>query len=217
MSNDPSDDPTFRAPVLDPVLFAPSTIISSRTRSVFLIMFKIGGGRSRSRWSRSAGATLHLAVLHAVGLGGEMADRFDKAKVAQRLKFAEICRRRASRSAVSPCNRCRCCSSRSCLFGAFPRCSGRSNTASCPIICTERTARRQRADRGRARSSRSCSAPSSAALRRKRRRQSRPFRLPDDGIAAACWVAEPVHPANRRGRARPRRSRSNIFSLDRPI
>lgn len=58
-----------------------------KTGLIFLILFHTGGS--------GALITLASAVLIAPffflsGLGGELADRFDKARVAQRLKFAEI-------------------------------------------------------------------------------------------------------------------------------
>src|SRR3984885_11855285 len=60
-----------------------------KTALVFLILFKAGGA--------DAGALITLAPAIFIapyfflsGLGGEMADRFDKAYVAQRIKFAEI-------------------------------------------------------------------------------------------------------------------------------
>ena len=56
---------------------------------VFLIMFKLAGAGAQSLVTL-AGALFILPFFLLSGLGGEMADRFDKAKLAQRLKLAEI-------------------------------------------------------------------------------------------------------------------------------
>ena len=54
---------------------------------VFLILFKIGGSDALI----SLAAAVFIAPFFFLsGLGGELADRYDKASVAQRLKFAEI-------------------------------------------------------------------------------------------------------------------------------
>src|SRR3954466_12183485 len=56
---------------------------------VFLILFKIAS--THSGWLIPlAGACFIAPVFFLSGLGGELADRFDKARVAQRLKLAEI-------------------------------------------------------------------------------------------------------------------------------
>jgi acyl-[acyl-carrier-protein]-phospholipid O-acyltransferase/long-chain-fatty-acid--[acyl-carrier-protein] ligase len=56
---------------------------------VFLILFKIGGAGAESLITLAA-ATFIAPYFFLSALGGEMADRFDKAVVAQRLKLIEI-------------------------------------------------------------------------------------------------------------------------------
>jgi acyl-[acyl-carrier-protein]-phospholipid O-acyltransferase/long-chain-fatty-acid--[acyl-carrier-protein] ligase len=56
---------------------------------VFLIMFKLAGSGAQSLVTL-AGALFILPFFLLSGLGGEMADRFDKAKLAQRLKLTEM-------------------------------------------------------------------------------------------------------------------------------
>jgi acyl-[acyl-carrier-protein]-phospholipid O-acyltransferase / long-chain-fatty-acid--[acyl-carrier-protein] ligase len=56
---------------------------------VFMILFKIGGPESEALISL-AGALFIAPFFFLSGLGGELADRFDKAAVARRLKLAEI-------------------------------------------------------------------------------------------------------------------------------
>jgi acyl-[acyl-carrier-protein]-phospholipid O-acyltransferase / long-chain-fatty-acid--[acyl-carrier-protein] ligase len=60
-----------------------------KTALVFLILFQIGGPDSEALITL-AGATLIAPFFFLSGLGGELADRYDKALVARRLKFAEI-------------------------------------------------------------------------------------------------------------------------------
>jgi len=60
-----------------------------KTALVFLILFQIGGADSAALITL-AGATLIFPFFLLSGLGGELADRYDKALVARRLKFAEI-------------------------------------------------------------------------------------------------------------------------------
>ncbi len=60
-----------------------------KTALVFLILFQIGGANSAALITL-AGATLIFPFFLLSGLGGEWADRYDKAVVAQRLKLAEI-------------------------------------------------------------------------------------------------------------------------------
>jgi acyl-[acyl-carrier-protein]-phospholipid O-acyltransferase/long-chain-fatty-acid--[acyl-carrier-protein] ligase len=60
-----------------------------KTALVFLILFQIGGADSGVLITL-AGATLIFPFFLLSGLGGELADRYDKALVAQRLKLAEI-------------------------------------------------------------------------------------------------------------------------------
>src|ERR1700757_2059909 len=56
---------------------------------VFLILFKIGGGTAEVLITIAA-AVFIAPYFFLSALGGEMADRFDKAVVARRLKLAEI-------------------------------------------------------------------------------------------------------------------------------
>src|SRR3954463_6763831 len=56
---------------------------------VFLIVFKVGGPDAEAL-TQLAAAVFIIPYFVLSALGGEMADRFDKAKIAQRLKFAEI-------------------------------------------------------------------------------------------------------------------------------
>jgi acyl-[acyl-carrier-protein]-phospholipid O-acyltransferase/long-chain-fatty-acid--[acyl-carrier-protein] ligase len=60
-----------------------------KTALVFLILFQVEGANSGALITL-AGATLIAPFFFLSGLGGELADRYDKAFVAQRLKFAEI-------------------------------------------------------------------------------------------------------------------------------
>ncbi len=60
-----------------------------KTALVFLILFHIAGPDSGAL-IQLAGATLIAPFFFLSGLGGELADRYDKAMVAQRLKFVEI-------------------------------------------------------------------------------------------------------------------------------
>src|SRR5215471_14450750 len=56
---------------------------------VFLILYKMAGADGAALVTL-AGAVFILPFFFLSGLGGELADRFDKAIVAQRLKLAEI-------------------------------------------------------------------------------------------------------------------------------
>src|ERR1700756_4898775 len=56
---------------------------------VFLILFRIGGPDAEALITLAA-AVFILPYFFLSALGGEMADRYDKALVAQRLKLAEI-------------------------------------------------------------------------------------------------------------------------------
>src|SRR5439155_24298657 len=56
---------------------------------VFLILFHIGGAEADALITLAA-AVFIAPYFFLSALGGEVADRFDKALVAQRLKFAEI-------------------------------------------------------------------------------------------------------------------------------
>src|SRR5438477_2929242 len=56
---------------------------------VFLLVFKIGGSQAEAL-TQLAAAVFIAPYFVLSALGGEFADRYDKARVAQRLKFAEI-------------------------------------------------------------------------------------------------------------------------------
>src|SRR5690242_2431204 len=56
---------------------------------VFLLVYQIGGPQADSL-TQLAAAVFIAPYFFLSALGGEFADRYDKAKVAQRLKFAEI-------------------------------------------------------------------------------------------------------------------------------
>ena len=60
-----------------------------KTALVFVILFQIGGADSEALITL-AGATLIAPFFFLSGFGGELADRYDKAFVAQRLKLFEI-------------------------------------------------------------------------------------------------------------------------------
>src|ERR1700683_4279532 len=60
-----------------------------KTALVFVILFQVAGADSEALITL-AGATLIAPFFFLSGLGGELADRYDKAWVAQRLKFIEI-------------------------------------------------------------------------------------------------------------------------------
>ena len=60
-----------------------------KTALVFLILFQVGGADSAALITL-AGATLIVPFFFLSGVGGELADRYDKALVAQRLKLFEI-------------------------------------------------------------------------------------------------------------------------------
>ncbi|HMK69645.1 MAG TPA: acyl-[ACP]--phospholipid O-acyltransferase [Xanthobacteraceae bacterium] len=60
-----------------------------KTALVFVILFQVAGANSEALITL-AGATLIAPFFFLSGLGGEMADRYDKALVARRLKLVEI-------------------------------------------------------------------------------------------------------------------------------
>ena len=60
-----------------------------KTALVFVILFQVSGANSEALITL-AGATLIAPFFFLSGLGGELADRYDKAWVAQRIKFTEI-------------------------------------------------------------------------------------------------------------------------------
>jgi MFS family permease len=113
-----------------------------KTALVFLILFQVAGADSEALITL-AGATLIVPFFFLSGLGGELADRYDKAMVAQRLKLAEI---GVAALAVAG--------------------SVRSNTASCPTISRARNCRPATPWLKAGPSLPSCSAPSSPGSRR---------------------------------------------------
>src|SRR5664279_3419957 len=60
-----------------------------KTSLVFLILFKLSSGNAQALISL-AGAVFIFPFFVLSALGGEIADRFDKARVAERLKLGEI-------------------------------------------------------------------------------------------------------------------------------
>ena len=102
---------------------------------VFLILFQVGGADADALITLAA-AVFIAPFFFLSALGGEIADRFDKALVARRLKFAEIGVAGIAvvgfglHSVADPVRRAVP------VRRASPRCSARSNTASCPTIST---------------------------------------------------------------------------------
>ncbi len=78
---------------------------------VFLILFKIGGAEAEPLITLAA-AVFIAPYFFLSALGGELADRYDKAVVAQRLKLAEIGVALIAVLGLQPAFACRCCSSR---------------------------------------------------------------------------------------------------------
>ena len=105
-----------------------------KTALVFVILFQIAGANSEALITL-AGATLIAPFFFLSGLGGELADRYDKALVARRLKLAEIAVAAlavagfAFHSLVAAIRRSVH------VRHASRRCSARLNTASCPTTC----------------------------------------------------------------------------------
>src|SRR5580704_4319104 len=60
-----------------------------KTALVFVILFQVSGADSAALITL-AGATLIAPFFFLSGLGGELADRYDKALIAQRIKLVEI-------------------------------------------------------------------------------------------------------------------------------
>src|SRR5580692_2978917 len=60
-----------------------------KTALVFVILFQVSGANSAALITL-AGATLIAPFFFLSGLGGELADRYDKAWIAQRIKLTEI-------------------------------------------------------------------------------------------------------------------------------
>ena len=104
-----------------------------KTALVFLILFRRGGADAAALITL-ASAMFIAPYFFLSALGGELADRYDKARVAQWLKFVEMfvaalaVARLCAAVGADSVRRARRASASS------PRCSGRSNTASCPII-----------------------------------------------------------------------------------
>jgi acyl-[acyl-carrier-protein]-phospholipid O-acyltransferase/long-chain-fatty-acid--[acyl-carrier-protein] ligase len=88
-----------------------------KTALVFVILFQVSGANSGVLITL-AGATLIAPFFFLSGLGGELADRYDKAFVAQRIKLVEIGAAVLALPAL-PSIRSSCCSSRCFLFGTL--------------------------------------------------------------------------------------------------
>src|SRR6516162_6993929 len=134
-----------------------------KTSLVFLLLFHIGGADAEALITLAA-AVFIAPYFFLSALGGELADRYDKAKVAQRLKLTEI--GIAFIAVVGfGLHSVPLLFFALFLFGVSPRCSVRSSTAFFPTISPARSfPRATRWWRARP-SSPSCSAPSSAAWR----------------------------------------------------
>ena len=176
---------------------------------IFLILFKIGGTDANVLVTL-APAVFIAPYFFLSAFGGEMADRYDKALVAQRIKLAEIgvsadrgvrllaAHGRIRHRVVTFCF-WRCSASASAV-----RCSARSNTAFCPTIwlapnCPPAT----RWSKARP-SLPSCSAPSSAALPRKDGGDPASFGFLMIIFSLLCWGASLFIPPTGEARARSR-------------
>ena len=173
---------------------------------VFLILFKIGGSSADSLITLAA-AVFIAPYFFLSALGGEIADRYDKAVIAQRLKLCEI--GVAFIAIIGFVT----------AFGADPvrgavrlrrdRLAVRPDQIRHPArpAAALGIAGRQRAGRGR-----DLSGDPARHHRRRHggqgRRRPGVVRRPDAGVRAAVLGVEPVHPEGRLGRARPRRSPS---------
>ena len=82
------DEPPFCALVLDAFLSAFNDNFL-KNAIVFFILFKLAGDNSEALVTLAGAIFIAPSFLFS-GLGGELADRFDKAKVARALKAAEI-------------------------------------------------------------------------------------------------------------------------------
>src|ERR1051326_2690738 len=78
----------FAPPVLCPFFFAFNDNFL-KNALVILILFRLGGGHPGELIALAA-AVFIAPFFFLSGLGGQLADRFDKAIVARRLKLAEI-------------------------------------------------------------------------------------------------------------------------------
>ncbi len=103
---------------------------------ILLILFKIGGAPGESLVTL-AGAIFIAPYFILSALGGQIADKFDKALIAQRLKLAEIA---AAGVAVLGFQLASVPVLLGALFFSAPseRCSARPNTAYCPITCVRK-------------------------------------------------------------------------------
>ena len=149
-----------------------------KTALVFVILFEVSGANSGVLITL-AGATLIAPFFFLSGLGGELADRYDKALVAQRIKFVEM---GAAIVAVAgfAFHSLALLFLAVFLFGMLASLFGPIKYGILPdLLRTPRTAVRQCADRSRhfpchfVRHHR-------RRHRRQRQQQPRPFRLDDD-------------------------------------
>ena len=168
---------------------------------VFLILFKIGGVGAEALITL-AGAVFIAPYFFLSALGGEMADRYDKAMVAQRLKLAEI---GVALIAVAGFVLHSVPVLFVALFGF-----GVIGSLFGPIkygILPDHLPRSELPAGQRAGRRRDLHGDPARHHRRRPRRQGRRrpgvVRRPDDGVRAAVLGLEPVHPARRLGRARP--------------
>ena len=105
-----------------------------------LILFGLGGaggaaGEHGGMLITVSGIVFIAPFFILSALGGELADRYDKAFVAQRIRLVRDPHRRRWPRRASSCTRCRSCSLRSACSAWWPPCSARSSTASCPRSC----------------------------------------------------------------------------------
>ena len=99
---------------------------------VMICSVQVGGADTAMTLVTIAGAVLIAPFFILSALGGELADKYDKALLARRLKFAEIFAA-AFAAGGFVLQSVPLLMSRSACSARSPRCSARSNTASCPI------------------------------------------------------------------------------------
>ena len=130
---------------------------------VFLILYKLAGPNAEALITM-AGALFIAPFFLLSGLGGQLADRFDKALVARRIKLAEI---GAAGVAVLGflLQSLPILSARSFCLESFRRCSDQSSMAFFPITSALRNCQRATRSSKARPLSRSSQAPSRAALR----------------------------------------------------
>ena len=177
----------------------------------FLLLFKLGSAGSASLVTLGGAVFIAPSFLLS-GLAGELADRFDKAIIAERLKRTEIGAAAVAAVRLLP------------QFGSRPLpCPLPLRRARRPFRAGQirpparqssprRAARGQCSDRGRHLSR----DPLRHHRRRpchRRERQRRRLRRGDHGLRRALLAREPPHPEERRQGARPRR-RAQHFPLD---